>query len=65
LVVPNLLHPFFAEVAKSLSEVLRQSGYYLIVSSSDEDPDLEEVEINPLAGTPTRHLNHCIVPARP
>ncbi len=48
LVVPDLLHPFFAEVAKSLSEVLRESGYYLIVSSSDEDPDLEEVEINHL-----------------
>jgi LacI family transcriptional regulator len=48
LIVPDLLHPFFAEVAKSLSEVLRQSGYYLIVSSSDEDPDLEEVEINHL-----------------
>jgi len=48
LVVPDLLHPFFAEVAKSLSEVLRQSGYYLIISSSDEDPELEEVEINHL-----------------
>jgi len=29
LVVPDLLHPFFTEVAKSLSEVLRQRGYYL------------------------------------
>ena len=48
LVVPDLLHPFFAEIAKSLSEVLRESGYYLIVSSSDEDPDLEEQEINKL-----------------
>src|SRR5215469_1387312 len=48
LVVPDLLHPFFAEIAKSLSEVLRESGYYLIVSSSDEDPDLEEQEINQL-----------------
>lgn len=48
LVVPDLLHPFFAEIAKSLSEVLRQSGYYLIVSPSDEDPDLEEQEINQL-----------------
>ena len=48
LVVPDLLHPFFAEIAKSLSEALRQSGYYLIVSSSDEDPDLEELEINQL-----------------
>ena len=48
LVVPDLLHPFFAEIARSLAEVLRQSGYYLIVSSSDEDPDLEEIEINHL-----------------
>jgi LacI family transcriptional regulator len=48
LVVPDLLHPFFTEVAKSLSEVLRQSGYYLIISSSEQDPDLEEVEINHL-----------------
>jgi LacI family transcriptional regulator len=48
LVVPDLLHPFFAEIAKSLSDVLRQNGYYLIVSSSQEDPDLEEQEINQL-----------------
>lgn len=48
LVVPDLLHPFFAEIAKSLSDVLRGSGYYLIVSSSEEDPELEEEEINHL-----------------
>ena len=48
LVVPDLLHPFFAEIAKSLSDVLRKSGYYLIVSSSEEDPDLEEKEIGQL-----------------
>src|SRR6185369_4509581 len=48
LVVPDLLHPFFAEIAKSLSDALRKSGYYLIVSSSDEDPQLEEEEINQL-----------------
>src|SRR5437763_14574988 len=47
-VVPDLLHPFFAEIAKSLSDVLRGSGYYLIISSSEEDPDLEEQEINQL-----------------
>ena len=48
LIVPDLLHPFFAEVAKSLSDVLKESGYYLIVSSSDEDPTLEEQEIKQL-----------------
>ena len=58
LVVPDLLHPFFAEIAKSLSEVLRHSGYYLIVSSSDEDPDLEEVEINHLLA---RRLDSLII----
>jgi len=58
LVVPDLLHPFFAEVAKSLSDVLRKNGYYLIVSSSEEDPDLEEQEINQLMA---RRLDTLIV----
>jgi LacI family transcriptional regulator len=48
LIVPDLLHPFFAEIAKSLSDVLRVSGYYLIISSSEEDPDIEEQEIKQL-----------------
>jgi LacI family transcriptional regulator len=48
LIVPDLLHPFFAEIAKSLSDVLRKSGYYLIISSSEEDSDLEEQEVNQL-----------------
>ena len=45
LVVPDLVHPFFAEVAKGLSSVLRKSGYSLIIASSEEDPDLEAQEI--------------------
>jgi LacI family transcriptional regulator len=48
LVVPDLLHPFFAEVAHALSEVLRENGYYLIISSSEEDSALEEREIEQL-----------------
>jgi len=48
LVVPDLLHPFFAEIAKALSDVLKGSGYYLIISSSEEDPDMEEQEIKQL-----------------
>jgi LacI family transcriptional regulator len=48
LVVPALLHPFFAEIAKALSDTLREKGYYLIISSSEEDPDLEEEQINHL-----------------
>lgn len=45
LVVPDLLHPFFAEVAKGLSGVLRKKGYGLVISSSEEDGDLEREEI--------------------
>ena len=48
LVVPDLLHPFFAEIAKSLSETLRVNGYYLIISSSEEDPEVEQQEISQL-----------------
>ena len=48
LVVPDLVHPFFAEVAKSLATVLRQRGYSLIIASSDEDAELEAQEINQL-----------------
>ena len=47
LVVPDLLHPFFL-IAKSIAENLRKSGYYLVVSASDEDPNLEEQEVSQL-----------------
>jgi LacI family transcriptional regulator len=50
LVVPDLLHPFFADVAHGLSMALRQEGYFLIVTSSEEDPELEEKEIEQLLG---------------
>jgi LacI family transcriptional regulator len=45
LVVPDLLHPFFAEVAKALSTVVGQRGYSVIISSSEEDAELESREI--------------------
>ena len=48
LVVPDLVHPFFGEIAKSLSAGLRQKNFYLIVSSSDGDPALERAEIEHL-----------------
>src|SRR5690348_12753829 len=37
LVVPDLLHPFFAEIAKSLSDALKANGYYLLISSRSEE----------------------------
>ena len=48
LVVPDLLHPFFAEIAKAISARIREHGYSLLISSSDEDPDLEIQEIKQL-----------------
>ncbi|MGA7339221.1 MAG: LacI family DNA-binding transcriptional regulator [Terracidiphilus sp.] len=45
LVVPDLIHPFFAEIAKGLAGTLRKKNYFLIVSSSDSDPQLEQDEI--------------------
>jgi LacI family transcriptional regulator len=48
LIVPDLIHPFFAEVAKALSLVIRESGYSLIISSAEEDPELEWQELRQL-----------------
>src|SRR5579859_7108994 len=39
LVVPDLVHPFFAQVAKRMSYVLRDHSYNLVISSSNEDPE--------------------------
>jgi len=45
LVVPDLIHPFFAEIAKALAAHLRMKDYFLLVSSSESDPTLEQDEI--------------------
>lgn len=48
LVVPDLLHPFFASVAKAISKEIQKKGYSLLISSSDEEPELEQKEIQQL-----------------
>lgn len=48
LVVPDLSHPFFAQIAKSLSQVLQEKGYCLTISTSEENAALEEDQINQL-----------------
>lgn len=50
LVVPDLVHPFFAEFAKSLAGTLRSSQMALLLASSEESPDLEQQEIRTLLG---------------
>src|SRR5690242_21366329 len=58
LVVPDLVHPFFAQVAKGASTVLRKQGYSLIISSSEEDAELEKREIEQMVG---RNLDVLII----
>ncbi len=48
LIVPDLLHPFFGQVALGLGVTLRERGYCLILASSEEDPNLEQTEIQHL-----------------
>lgn len=48
LVVPDLLHPFFASVAKAISKEIQKRGYSLLISSSDEEAELEQKEIQQL-----------------
>lgn len=58
LIAPSLLHPFFAEIAIALSDVIRDRGYSLIVSSSEEDAEREKEEISRLLG---RHMDALII----
>jgi LacI family transcriptional regulator len=46
LVVPGLLRPFFAEFARSLTGVIRKQGYGLLISSTEENPELEIEEVD-------------------
>jgi LacI family transcriptional regulator len=45
LIVPDLLNPFFTELAQSLSHTLRSRSYSLFLTSSDNDPEIERSEI--------------------
>jgi len=47
-VVPDLVHPFFGQVAKALGRTLRVEGYSLVLASSESDPELERQEIDRL-----------------
>ncbi len=48
IIVPTLLHPFFAEVLDALSSTLQQGGYAVMISSSLENPAIEEAAIEQL-----------------
>lgn len=42
IVVPDLLHPFFASIAQSIAQEIQPPGYSLLILSSDEDAASEQ-----------------------
>ena len=48
LIVPDLEHPFFAEIAKAIARTIRVRDYGLVIASSEEDPLLETREVDTL-----------------
>ena len=48
LIVPDLVDSFFAELARSLGSALRAHSYQLVVASADEDPHVEQQEVDNL-----------------
>ncbi len=48
LIVPELVNSFFSEVAKGLARVLSKSGFSLLISSAEADPEIEKSAIDQL-----------------
>jgi LacI family transcriptional regulator len=48
LVIPDLMHSFFAEVAKGVAERLEPAGYQVVIANSQEDPRTEARQISAL-----------------
>ena len=45
LVIPSLTSFFFADVARGLIQTVRTAGYGVLISSAEEDPEIERHEI--------------------
>lgn len=48
LLLPDIRHPFFAEIAKAVVEIVRPQDYHVIISYFEEDPELEKTEVKSL-----------------
>jgi LacI family transcriptional regulator len=46
LVIPDLMHSFFAEVAKGVARKLGVMGYQIVISNTEENETLEERHLN-------------------
>ncbi|NEW85080.1 MAG: LacI family transcriptional regulator [Mariniphaga sp.] len=48
LIVPSLNNPFFAGIASAINSEVRKFGYITIISDSDENQDIEKMELQKL-----------------
>jgi LacI family transcriptional regulator len=48
LIVPDLMHSFFAEIAKGVSATIRPLGYDVVICNSEEDAATEASEVDRL-----------------
>jgi LacI family transcriptional regulator len=48
LIVPDLMHSFFAEIAKGVSTSIRPFGYDVVICNSEEDSAVESSEVDRL-----------------
>jgi LacI family transcriptional regulator len=48
LLLPEFAHPFFAEIARAVARTVRSQGYHVVISSFEEDPELEASEVDAL-----------------
>lgn len=48
LIVPSLNNPFFAGIASAINAEVRKFGYITIISDSDENQDIEKIELQQL-----------------
>ncbi len=50
VIVPDLMHSFFAEIAKGIATAIRPLGYDVVICNSEEDAAVEASEIDRLLG---------------
>jgi LacI family transcriptional regulator len=48
LIVPDLMHSYFAELAKAIEAVMRPAGYEILICNTDENAEKELAEIEAL-----------------
>lgn len=48
LIIPSLANPFFASIASEINAEIRKHGYITIISDSEENPEIEKMELEQL-----------------